>query len=1114
MPNAPRILDNETATVADRLRRDLRDADGFDFVSAYFTIHGYALLADELDRIGAARFLFGDPASVEQMAPGDKEPRPFVFTEAGLAPHHTLRQRHLARRCAAWMSQDRVAVRSISQANFLHGKMYLSRGPDGAAGIVGSSNFTRRGLGGGGPANLEINLSVTDAATLAELRAWFDRLWQNQSRTTDVKKRALESLARIGRDYAPEAVYFKALYELFRREIEARLAGDAQLEAAGFTASQIWNALYEFQKDGAKSVIAKLQEHHGCILADSVGLGKTYTALAAIKYFELQNERVLALCPRKLRENWSLYQAGNGHRQNPFPDDRFAYTLLSHTDLSRDSGNVGGVDLANFHWSNYGLVVIDESHNFRNEDGRRYRRLLEEVISGGIRTKVLLLSATPVNTSLNDLRSQIYLITGQRETAFRDTLGITSIRATMTAAQRQFRDWESGSSRQPRRDKAALLANLGADFLRLLAALTISRSRRQVERFYAAEMDRIGPFPRHAPPLNVHPPTDTGNALSYQELAGQIDHFRLAVYQPTSYVVDQARRAELDAARQRQNFNQQDSERYLVGMLRTNLLKRLESSPHSLALTLKRTIAKIDAALDQIAKHQKAAPPANAPTLEALAAAESLPDDDEEDEEFYVNRGRRPYRLSELDLPRWQADLLQDKDTLETALAQVQAVNPERDGKLAALRDAVRNKAERPTADRDGRPNRKLLVFTTFKDTAKYLYTQLSGLAAELGLNLAMVSGDETHASAGANNFNAILSNFAPVARQRRPDANGAAADLDLLIATDCIAEGQNLQDCDTVINYDIHWNPVRIIQRFGRIDRIGSRNPAVQLVCYWPTADMDAYLNLESRVQARMALADLAATGDEDPFDESQRQESARQQLSFRDAQLLKLREEALSLEDLDDVVTAGDFTLDHFLAQLLRYLERNREALEAMPPGAYAVAPATPPSPAPATPLPSAPDAAAAASIRPGVIFLLRQRQAAADDDARQPAASPVHPFYLVYILADGTIRHGCANARPTLAAFEAAATGKTAPIAALCARFDRETQQGQDMATYDKLIRDAVAHIVQSQAGAQTRQLRPGGARDFLLPETPATPPGAHDFELVAWLVLMDDRQPASP
>ena len=352
MSNLPRILDNETATVADRLRRNLQGADGFDFVSAYFTIYGYELLTDELDRITSARFLFGDPTSVEQLAPKDQAPKFFDFTERGLAPKHALQQKRLALRCADWLSRDGVGVRSIKQSNFLHGKMYLSRKPDGGAGIIGSSNFTRRGLGGGGQANLEINLAVDDAATLAELQEWFDRLWQNGRRTEDVKRQALDSLNRLGRDYSPEAVYFKALYELFRQEIEARLEGDANMDAAGFTRSQIWNALYEFQKDGARSVIARLQEHNGCILADSVGLGKTYTALAAVKYFELRNERVLVLCPKKLWENWSLYQAGNGQIQNPFPEDRFGYTLLAHTDLSRDSGMAGGVDLANFNWGN------------------------------------------------------------------------------------------------------------------------------------------------------------------------------------------------------------------------------------------------------------------------------------------------------------------------------------------------------------------------------------------------------------------------------------------------------------------------------------------------------------------------------------------------------------------------------------------------------------------------------------------------------------------------------------------------------------------------------------------------------------------------------------------
>ena len=1142
MTDFPRILDNERAAVADRLRRSLRAADACDCVSAYFTIYGYELLAEELESVGAVRFLFGEPNSVEQLDPGAREPKSFELTERGLAPNYTLHQRYLARRCAAWVNRDDVAIRSVRQSNFLHGKLYLTDGPDGGSGIVGSSNFTRRGLGGSDYANLEINLATDDAATLAELREWFNRLWNDQRRTEDVKQRVRDALARIGMDYAPEWVYYKTLYELFRRDIEAMQAGDDDLNAVGFTNTRIWNALYEFQKDGARSIIAKLRAHGGCILADSVGLGKTYTALAVIKYFELRNERVLVLCPRKLWENWSLYQAANGHLQNPFAGDRLGYTLLAHTDLSRKSGMAGGVDLASFNWAGYDLVVIDESHNFRNDDGQRYQRLLQEVIASGARTKVLMLSATPVNTGLVDLRNQIYLMTEGREDAFRQSLGVGSIRMVMGAAQREFREWEMGrgggggtAARQGRvggrRRKSQLLDRLGADFLRLLDGVSIARSRRLVEQFYAAEMERIGQFPEHAPPVNAYPPTDLAGALSYTELADRIGEFRLAVYQPTEYVTDPDRLAELAAARRRYNFNQQDSEHYLIAMMRTNFLKRLESSAHSLALTLGRTIGKIDALLGRIERYQ------NDGQSEIMLTANDWPDDDEEDEEFFVNRGRRPYRLSELDLPRWAEDLRQDKATLSAALAQVKAVTPERDGKLAEIKRAIRNKVEHPVVDRDGKPNRKLLVFTTFKDTARYLYDELGGLAGEWGINIAMVSGDETFTSRGVNNFNEILANFAPVARNRRAgdevdESDAAGADIDLLIATDCISEGQNLQDCDTVVNYDIHWNPVRIIQRFGRIDRIGSRSAAVQLVNYWPTPDMEHYLRLQSRVQARMALADLAASGDGDPLDEARFTEAdAESEISFRNEQLLRLRREALTLEELDDAPTLGDFTLDHFVAQLLRYLERNRDALEAMPPGAYAVAES---------------DAAAGggadgggangsdAAVEPGVIFCLRQRNAGAeadaetgvasgvassaesgvrnagrDDGARRPAASPRHPFYLVYILPGGVIRFGCASLPQTLAVFEAAADGQTAPIRELCDAFDRETEQGRKMAFYDGLLSASVAQIVQAYAGVQLGGLGMGGDRGFTLAPADETPRTASDFELVTWLVIKERR-----
>ena len=874
-----RIIDNQTGTVAEYLKRALTNADAFSFVSAYFTIYGYELLADQLDRVGDTRFLFGDPTSVEDLDPGEDEPKSFELTEHGLAPNQVLHQKTLARQCAEWAGKDNVAIRSVSRANFLHGKMYLARSPHGSTSVVGSSNFTKRGLGGSDLPNLEINLATEDPDTVAELSAWFNQLWSDEQRTEDAKQRVLDALARLGRDHAPEAVYYKTLYELFRRHIEARLAGDDPATAAGFRDSQVWNVLYGFQQDGVKSVIAKLREHAGCILADSVGLGKTYTALAVIKYFELRNERVLVLCPRKLWQNWSLYQVGNNHIQNPFPEDRLAYTLLAHTDLSRDAGMSGNVDLAHLNWRNYDLVVIDESHNFRNDGGQRYRRLLDEVIREGSKTRVLMLSATPVNTSLLDLRNQIYLMTGGREAAFADSLGVRSIRNTMAAAQREFKAWEAGQAPGGRRDKAQLLERLGPDFLRLLDGVSISRSRRQIERFHADEMDRIGRFPERARPVNRHPPTDLQGQLSYRNIADRIGEFKLAVYQPSAYVIDPARLQELTTRRRRQNFNQRDSERFLVGMMRTNFLKRLESSAHALTLTLQRTIRKIDTLLDSIDRHEQNGQ--GAATL--LSEADVSPDDDDEDEEFFVNRGRNPYRLRELNLPRWRADLNKDKAMLSDVLGQVQVVTPARDGKLRQMEQAIRGKADSPTRDRNSRPNRKLLVFTTFKDTANYLYDNLTGLAAELGLNMAMVSGDETHTTVGGNDFNTILTNFAPEARNRSP--GNATADIDLLITTDCISEGQNLQDCDTVLNYDIHWNPVRLVQRFGRIDRIGSRSQTVHMINFWPTEDMDAYLRLHHRVHARMALADLSASGDEDLLDDRDRftEDDARQKLRFR---------------------------------------------------------------------------------------------------------------------------------------------------------------------------------------------------------------------------------------
>ena len=1086
-----KIRDNRhRGSVGAFLKSEIENDSSLSVVSAYFTINAYHALKDSLGGIDGLRFLFGEPDFIKSLDPENAEEKAFKIVDEGLELREQLQQKPIAKACAEWI-KEKVEIRSTRQSNLLHGKMYHIANNGVEKAIMGSSNFTVRGLGLNPPHdNIELNLEVDNCQDRSDLKAWFDEIWNDTDHVDDVKAKVIAALNRLGRDYAPEFIYYKTLYELFRDDLEARMNNEQTLEDIHLYDTQIWNTLYAFQQDGVKSVIARLLRHNGCILADSVGLGKTYTALAVIKFFELRNDRVLVLCPKKLRENWALYPVHHNQLNNPFEEDKFGYSLMSHTDLSRYGGDSGGVDLEGFKWSNFDLVVIDESHNFRSDTKpvrddagnvvrhSRYTRLLEEVINAGAKTKVLMLSATPVNTSLIDLRNQIYLMTEKREDAFRESLGISNIRALLGQAQREFKAWEDdeGSGR----DKSKLLAKLGADFFRLLGGVSIARSRRHIENFYADEIDRIGEFPEQLKPENHHPSTDLDGVLSYKYLADQIEKFSLSLYTPSSYVTSEEAKQRLAREKEAFRFNQLDREKFLIGMMQTNFLKRLESSAHSLTKTLKRTIDKIDVLLEKIDRYEQ-----NQQVLKVeaniLLDDDSLPDDDEDDDEFLVNRARHPYHLRELDCPRWKADLIKDKGVLTKAWKSVKAITPERDGKFKAIKAHIRNKAQNPMTDRDGKINRKLLVFTTFKDTAEYLYENLSDLAAELNLNMAMVSGDVTRTKLTPNNFNTILTNFAPRARGR---TDNGGDEIDLLIATDCISEGQNLQDCDTVLNYDIHWNPVRIIQRFGRIDRIGSRNLSVRMINYWPTEDMEVYLRLQSRVEARMALADAAATGSEDPLNELA-YEQAHMELNFRDQQLKQLREEVLDFDDLSDGVVLSDFTLDYFFTQLLRYLENNQKELEATPSGVYAV-----------THDESRP-------TEMGVIFFLRQRNASTD--IQRKTASPIHPFYAVYIRNNGDIRYGCANTRQVLDLFESATAGKTQPLQDLCIQFDSETQNGEDMALYNKLLKVVIGHIGRAHTTAQIEGMRRGGSRSFKLPRKSETPKDTSDFELVTWLVI---------
>ena len=1089
-----KIRDNRRrGTVGAFLESEIENGSSLSIVSAYFTIHAFNALKSTLTGIDELRFLFGEPSFIKSLDPKNTDEKTFKIVDEGLELREQLQQKQIAKECAAWI-EEKVQIRSTRQSNLLHGKMYhiLNNGEPKA--IMGSSNFTVRGLGLNPTGNnIELNMRMEDKEDCDELKGWFDEIWADTDHVEDVKQKVIDALNRLGKDHAPEFIYYKTLYEMFRDELEARRNNDQKLEDTHLYDTQIWNTLFDFQKEGVKSVIARLLRHNGCILADSVGLGKTYTALAVIKFFELRNDRVLVLCPKKLRENWALYPAHNYQENNPFLKDQFGYALLSHTDLSRYDGHVGDIDLANFNWRNFDLVVIDESHNFRNdtppqrdEAGEvirhsRYTRLLEEVIKDGAKTKVLMLSATPVNTSLLDLRNQIYLMTEKREDVFRDSLEISDIRALLGQAQKAFKDWEESLDESGGRDKSQLLVELGADFFKLLGGVSIARSRRQIKQFYAEEISRIGEFPKQLKPKNYYPPTDLNKILSYKVLSDQIEQFALSIYRPSSYVIGADAKRRLAKEKEEKRFNQADRERFLIGMIRTNFLKRLESSAHSLTKTLGRTIGKIDALLEKIDRYEQT----QLPEAEAdrLREDDILPDEDAEDEDddFLVNRARHPYHLRELNLARWKADLVKDKAALTKAYDSVKAITPERDGKLKAIREHIRDKAQNPTTDRDGKTNRKLLVFTTFKDTALYLYQNLSDLAAELGLKMAMVSGDATQSTVLPNNFNAILTNFAPRARGREADGTD---DIDLLIATDCISEGQNLQDCDTVLNYDIHWNPVRIIQRFGRIDRIGSNNKSVGMINYWPTDDMEIYLRLRSRVESRMALADTAASGDDDPLNEFTR-EGAERELKFRDRQLMQLRDNMLDLDELDDGVVLSDFTLDYFFDQLLRYLEKNKDALDATPDGAYAV-----------THNEKRPD-------ETGVIFFLRQQNASMDK--REKKASPIYPFYAVYIRSNGDIRHGCTSTKQVLDLFEAAAVGKAEPLQKLCIQFDSETQNGANMADYNKLLQTVITYIGSAHTMTQANNLGIDGPDDLKLTLESESPRDSNDFELVTWLVI---------
>ncbi|MDS4042997.1 MAG: helicase-related protein [Candidatus Competibacter sp.] len=1116
------IRDNHTrGKVADFLKEKMVPDTALSIVSAYFTVHAYDALREALENAGHLRFLFGEPRFVRNLDRENKQSRQYRLTEQGLSLANQLAQRRLARDCADWIRR-KVEIRSVTRSGFLHGKLYHIQDGNRAHALVGSSNFTVPGLGllASGN-NIELNLVVTDDRDRADLLVWFDSLWNDARLVEDVRDIVLKELARLYANQPPQFIYYLTLFHLFRDFLDGTRDLDETLRRAALPDTRVWRTLFSFQQDGAKAAINKILANNGCVLADSVGLGKTFTALAVIKYFELRNERVLVLCPKKLRRNWTVYRANSP--LNPFLEDRFRYDVLSHTDLSRERGEVDGIDLAALNWGNYDLVVIDESHNFRNnalarqrpgEPPRRsrYQRLMEDIVTTGVRTKVLLLSATPVNNQLADLRNQLSFIAGgdvardeRADGVFEETLGIASVRETIRKAQTHFTQWARRSPDQ--RKTRELLNALGGDFFKLLDGLSIARSRRQIARYYADEMQRLGGFPHRPPPRALSPPIDLlGRYLSFELLDGEIGKLNLALYHPTHYLRDDLPEPVRIAYQDKilGGFTQEGRERILITMMKVNLLKRLESSVDSFRLTLKRTIDKIDrleARILAFERHIEANPELDYDEL----TPDQFEDPDFESEDFTIG-GKRRIHLGHLKLPEWLRAVRQDRVQLQFLLEKTAVVTPERDGKLAELRQLIEHKVRQPTRDLDGRPNRKLLVFTAFADTARYLYDQIAPWARrESSIHVALIVGDGgNRTTLGGSDYDDILTNFSPRAKRRAEQPRfPQTEEIDLLIATDCISEGQNLQDCDRLVNYDIHWNPVRIIQRFGRIDRIGSRNPDVYLVNFWPVAELDRYLNVKHRVEARMALVDLAATQTDNLLDPGQLEELIRQDLLFRDRQLKRLKDEVLDLEDLDGSVSLTDFSLDEFRLDLLRFLESRRAELEEAASGLYAVVP-------PAANVPA---------CRPGALFCLRQRPGSdspngGPETLTQPRPSdsaqinPLAPYYLVYVHDDGTVRFSFVQPKESLLLLRELAAGEASANERLCDLFDHRTGDGADMRHYDGLIRRALASIERTFQRRAAVGLLAG--RGSLLPAADEAPAADQSqFELVTWLVILESE-----
>lgn len=1064
-----------TDRVLDFLRPSLQANHQLDMASPSFSLFAFSEVLNDLPRLSQARLVI-PPETGNPTTGIDGLPLGLLGAASDRAARNKLQAPWLARQLAHWV-QNKADIRH-SLGPIPQGTVVM-RDAQGQAlqAALGSFAFSSEGLGitPGNPLSL-IQASETSAEAQL-LSQWFDMQWASLKDQPEAKTAFLDAVKTISTSRDATSVYNLILQNLFASQGEGLDEERIVKSATGIRNTIVWNKLYKFQRDGVVGAIDKLERFGGCIIADSVGLGKTFEALAIIKYHELRNDRVLVLCPKRLRDNWTLYKAND--RRNVLAPDRLNYDVLNHTDLSRDSGLSGDIDLSNVNWGNYDLVVIDESHNFRNKaanKGRetRYDRLMRKIIREGVKTRVLMLSATPVNNRLNDLKNQIAFITEGDDTALFEH-GISSIESTTRRAQKSFNRWLDLPPEE--KTPGQLVDMLGFDYFALLDHLTIARSRRHIEKYYGTS--ETGRFPDRLAPINIKADVDSaGEFRSIREINLEIRRLNLAAYAPMRYLLPH-KQAAYDAKYSTQirggesMFRQADREESLIHLLRVNVLKRMESSVSSFALTVRRQLQDVEATLAKIE--------AQSESFEELDIA----DVDMEDPSFEALLVGRKVKilLGDMDLLRWKSDLTEDRNRLAILSAAAEQVGAARDDKLNKLREMIAGKCRDPINP----GNRKIIIFTAFADTAKYLYDQLAHWAqTDFRLQTALVTGagrNQTTLPQLKRDLTSILTAFSPRSKER-PAELATDGELDLLIATDCISEGQNLQDCDWLINYDIHWNPVRIIQRFGRIDRIGSINSRIQLVNFWPNMALDEYINLEQRVSGRMVLLDISATGEENIIE--QQSGNPMNDLEYRRNQLLKLQETVIDLEDLSSGVAITDLTLTDFRIDLAEFGKAHPGQLQSLPLGCFAVV------------------TNHDADIAPGILFCLRAEGASAQKGI--DPSYPLSPHYLVHVGQDGEVVLPYTQAKRMLDWLKRLSLGRELPDAQACVAWDKTTRQGEDMRQAQQLLASAVASVVGKSAERALASLFTPGGTHAMKGEFA----GVNDFEVLAYLVVLPDTQ----